>query len=90
MGKLQEGALPYRPARALRLSCTIMAGRSSLIRVVALITLVGGVANIYRAMNLPALTRRLFREILPLEFLRFPRSFRLLIGVALGKVSKLK
>jgi hypothetical protein len=91
MNKPQEGALPYRPARARRLSCTIMAERSSLIRIVALITLASGVANIYWAMNPPALERRrLSHEILPLEFLSFPRSFTLLIGVALGKVSKLK
>jgi phosphatidylglycerol lysyltransferase len=61
-----------------------MAGRSSLIRVVAFITLASGVANIYWAMN-PATParRRLLHEVLPLEFLRFPRSFTLLIGFAL-------
>ncbi len=61
-----------------------MAGRSSLIRVVALITLASGVANIYWAMNpAPPARRRLLHEVLPLEFLRFPRSFTLLIGFAL-------
>src|SRR5262245_20171449 len=46
--KPQEGALPYRPAHTRRLSCMFMAERSSLIRIVALITLASGVANIYR------------------------------------------
>jgi hypothetical protein len=63
-----------------------MAGRSSPIRVVAFVTLASGVANIYWAMNPAARARRLLHEVLPLEFLRFPRSFTLLIG----KVSKLK
>jgi hypothetical protein len=60
-----------------------MADRSSLVRVVALITPTSGVANIYWAMNPPPLERRVLREILPLEFLRYPRSFMLLIGFAL-------
>jgi phosphatidylglycerol lysyltransferase len=60
-----------------------MAGRSSLIRVVAFITLASGVANIYWAMNPATPARRLLHEVLPLEFLRFPRSFTLLIGFAL-------
>src|SRR5262245_18673983 len=82
--KSQEGALPYRPARALRLGCTTMAGRSSLIRVVALITLASGVANIYWVMApAPPARLRMLHEVLPLEFLRFPRSFTLLIGFAL-------
>jgi phosphatidylglycerol lysyltransferase len=62
----------------------IMAERSWLIRVVALITLASGMANLYWAMNPPPLERwRLLSAILPLEFLRFPRSFMLLIGFAL-------
>jgi phosphatidylglycerol lysyltransferase len=61
-----------------------MAKRSSLIRVVALITLASGVANLYSVMNpLAPARRRVLSEILPLEFLRFPRSFTLLIGFAL-------
>jgi phosphatidylglycerol lysyltransferase len=61
-----------------------MAKRSSLIQVVALITLASGVANLYSVMNpLPPTRRRVLSEILPLEFLRFPRSFTLLIGFAL-------
>ena len=60
-----------------------MAGRSSLIRVVAFITLASGVANIYWAMNPATPARRLLHEVLPLEFMRFPRSFTLLIGFAL-------
>lgn len=61
-----------------------MAERSSLIRIVALITLASGVANLYWAMNpLAPPRRRLLHETLPLEFLRFPRSFTLLIGFAL-------
>src|SRR5262245_1641564 len=61
-----------------------MAERSSLIRIVALITLASGLTNIYWAMNpQPPARMRLLHEILPLEFLRFPRSFTLLIGFAL-------
>jgi phosphatidylglycerol lysyltransferase len=61
-----------------------MAKRSSLIPVVALITLASGVANLYSVMNpLPPARQRVLNEILPLEFLRFPRSFTLLIGFAL-------
>src|SRR5262245_9558217 len=52
-----------------------MRKRSSLIRIVALITLASGAANVYWAMNpLPPERRRFLCEILPLEFLRFPRS----------------
>src|SRR5262245_42697730 len=61
-----------------------MAERSWLIRIVAFITLASGVANLYWAMNPTAPgRRRLLHEILPLEFMRFPRSFTLLIGFAL-------
>lgn len=60
-----------------------MTGRSSLIRVVAFITLASGVANIYWTMNPATPARRLLHEVLPLEFMRFPRSFTLLIGFAL-------
>jgi phosphatidylglycerol lysyltransferase len=61
-----------------------MAKRSSLVRIVALITLASGAANLYWAMNPLSFTRqRVLSEILPLEFLRFPRSFTLLIGFAL-------
>lgn len=61
-----------------------MAKRSSLIRIVALITLASGVANLYSVMNpLAPARQRLLHEILPLEFFHFPRSFTLLIGFAL-------
>jgi phosphatidylglycerol lysyltransferase len=61
-----------------------MANRSSLIRIVALVTLASGLANLYSVMSPLAPARlRLLHEILPLEFLRFPRSFILLIGLAL-------
>ncbi len=61
-----------------------MTKASSLIRIVALITMASGVANLYWAMNpFPPERRRLLHEILPLEFLRFPRSFTLIIGFAL-------
>ncbi len=61
-----------------------MANRSSLIRIVALVTLASGVANLYSVMSpLSPARLRLLHEILPLEFLRFPRSFILLIGFAL-------
>ena len=105
-------------------SRTLMANISSLTRIVALVTLASGLANLYSVMSplSPARLRSL-NEILPPEFLRFPRSFILLIfgfgglkaykakfasswepryviyrhaldlpkvGIALGKVSKLK
>jgi lysylphosphatidylglycerol synthetase-like protein (DUF2156 family) len=61
-----------------------MAKRSSLIRIVALITLAIGVANLYWVMNQPQIERRrALGEILPLEFFHFPRSLTLLIGFAL-------
>jgi phosphatidylglycerol lysyltransferase len=61
-----------------------MAKRSSLVRIVALITLASGAANLYWAMNPLSFTlQRVLSEILPLEFLRFPRSFTLLIGFVL-------
>jgi len=61
-----------------------MANRSSLFRIVALVTLASGVANLYSVMSpLSPARLRLLHEILPLEFLRFPRSFILLIGFAL-------
>ena len=65
-------------------SRTLMANRSSLIRIVALVTLASGLANLYSVMSpLSPARLRLLHEILPLEFLRFPRSFILLIGFAL-------
>jgi phosphatidylglycerol lysyltransferase len=61
-----------------------MANRSSPIRIVALVTLASGLANLYSVMSpLSPARLRLLHEILPLEFLRFPRSFILLIGFAL-------
>lgn len=61
-----------------------MAKRSPHIRIVALITLASGVANLYSVMNpLAPARQRLLHELLPLDFLRFPHSFTLLIGFAL-------
>jgi phosphatidylglycerol lysyltransferase len=61
-----------------------MAKRSSLIWIVALVTLASGVANLYSVMRpLSPARLRLLHEILPLEFLHFRRSFILLNGFAL-------
>ena len=58
--------------------------RAALVPLVALITFASGLANLYLALNpLPPARRRLLGEILPLEFLRFPRSITLLVGFAL-------
>lgn len=58
--------------------------RSAIVPLVAMITLASGVANLYSTLDpLPPARRTLLREILPLEFFQFPRSFTLLIGFAL-------
>src|SRR5262249_16161566 len=61
-----------------------MAKRPALIWVVTLVTLASGVANLYSVIHPRHHARHaLLGELLPLEFLHFPRSFTLLIGLAL-------
>jgi len=63
-----------------------MAKRSSLIRIVALVTLASGVADLYSVTSpLSPARLRLLHEILPLEFFHFPHSFILLIGLAIRR-----
>lgn len=62
--------------------------RGWLIHLVTLITLAGGVSNLYSALNHAGVRRQevlpeRLRELLPLEFLHVPRSFTLLIGFVL-------
>jgi phosphatidylglycerol lysyltransferase len=59
------------------------ARRPLLVWFVTLVTLGGGLANLYFAVNPPHRPHRLLRELLPLEFLHYPRSFTLFIGLAL-------
>jgi phosphatidylglycerol lysyltransferase len=51
---------------------------------IACLTLLSGAVNLYSAIN-PSLSnpRGLLRELAPIEFLRHPRSFTLLLGLAL-------
>jgi hypothetical protein len=70
MNKPQEGALPYRPARARRLSCT-NGGKI--------------IAYPDCSAHHAGERRRLSHEILPPEFLISPISFTPLIDVAHGK-----
>lgn len=61
-----------------------MAKRPALIWIVTLVTLASGVANLYSVIQPRHHARHpLLRDLLPLEFLHFPRSFTLLIGLAL-------
>jgi len=61
-----------------------MAKRPALIRIVTLVTLASGVANLYSVIRPRHHARRLLLgRLLPLEFFHFPRSFTLLIGLAL-------
>jgi phosphatidylglycerol lysyltransferase len=58
--------------------------RAALVPLAALITLAGGAANLYSALNpLPPAEQRLMRDLPPLEFQHFPRSVAMLIGLAL-------
>jgi len=55
-----------------------------LIKVIALFTLLGGAVNLYSTINSSShAPHRILRGLPPLEFLHFPRSFTLLIGLAL-------
>src|SRR6185436_4280288 len=58
--------------------------KSAFIKVVSFLTLLSGAVNLYSAINPPShRPQHLLRQLLPLEFLHFPRSFTLLLGLAL-------
>ncbi len=61
-----------------------MAKRPALIWIVTLVTLASGAANLYSAIHPRHHARHpILHDLLPLEFLHFPRSFTLLVGLAL-------